>query len=377
MDPGERVTYAAGEPFRRAVNTAVAAHLRREGIATRGGGRLWAKATVMTGWMLASYAVLVWVPLNPAMAVLATVSLGLAGAGVGMSVKHDAVHQAFSRRRRVNSAVAHVATAYGLSAGWWRQKHNRFHHTYTNVAGLDDDLDVGSLARLSPDQPWHPWHRRQHLYLWALYPFLALGQFVGADLRYVLFGRIGSHQVAEPSVGRAVVLLIDKLKGLALLAGIALTAHPAPHVLAVFLGVYLVGGTMLALTFVIEHTVDTSTFPVVDPATGVVGAGWAEAQVRGSANLATDNRLLSWYVGSLNHHIEHHLFPRLPHVQLRRISPLVRDACRAHGLPYQEFPTLRAALVSHHRFLRDLGRVRSARTAAGSLVGGDAPVPAR
>jgi linoleoyl-CoA desaturase len=279
----------------------------------------------------------------------------LATAGLGMSVKHDAIHQSFSRRRWVNTAVAHVGTTYGLTAGWWRHKHNRFHHGYTNVAGLDSDIDLGSLARLSPEQVWAPWHRWQHVYLWTLYPFIVLSQLVGADMKYVVFGRIGPHRVAEPSIGRALILLVDKFKGLALLLGVALAFRPTVAVVAVFLTVYLVGGLALALTFVIEHTVDTSTFPIVDPRGGRVSVSWAEAQVRGSANLATHSRLITWYVGSLNHHIEHHLAPKLPHVQLRRIAPVVRAACEAHGVPYHEFPTVRAALAAHHRFLRNLG----------------------
>lgn len=353
---GRRVTYTTVEPFRRAMSSAVGAELRREGIAARGGFRLWAKAVIMIAWMFLSYAVLVWVPLSPIVAGLATVSLGLAGAGVGMSVKHDAVHQAFSRRPGVNAAIAQLGTAYGLSAGWWRQKHNRLHHGYTNVAGLDDDLDIGSLARLSLDQPWHRWHRWQHVYLWGLYPFLALGQFLGADLRYVLLGRIGPHQLTEPGLGRVALGLVDKFKGPVILLGLALTTHPVMPVLAVFLSVYLVAGMALALTFIVEHTVDATTVPDVDPRSGEIRVGRAEAQVVGSANLATHNRLLSWYVGSLNHHIEHHLFPQLPHVHLRRIAPVVRQVCADHGLAYHEFPTVRAALASHQRFLRTHGR---------------------
>jgi len=353
---GARVTYPQPDPFRRAVSAAVSEHLRAEGIVARGGVRLWVKAAAIAAWVAGSYVVLVWVPLHPVAAALATVSLGLAGAVVGMSVKHDAVHQAFSHRPGVNSAVAHVGSLYGLTVGWWREKHNRLHHGFTNVAGLDDDLDIGRLARLAPGQTWRPWHRGQHVYLWALYPFLALGQVVGADLQFVLFGRIGPHQVAEPGLARSAALLVEKLSGLALLIGLGLVWHPWPHVLAVLVGVYLVGGLALALTFVVEHTVDTSTFPVVDPVRGTVARSRSEATVRGSANLATHSRLLSWYVGSLNHHIEHHLFPTLPHVQLRRIAPVVRRACLDHGLPYQEFPTLRSALAAHHRFLRGLGR---------------------
>ena len=38
----------------------------------------------------------------------------------------------------------------GGSSYMWDWKHNSIHHTYTNITGQDDDIDLGFLARLRP-----------------------------------------------------------------------------------------------------------------------------------------------------------------------------------------------------------------------------------
>ena len=45
---------------------------------------------------------------------------------------------------------------------------------------------------------------------------------------------------------------------------------------------------------------------------------------------------MSWAMGGLNYQIEHHLFPRMPSVNLRRAQPIVRDFCAERGISYTE-----------------------------------------
>jgi len=50
-----------------------------------------------------------------------------------------------------------------------------------------------------------------------------------------------------------------------------------------------------------------------------------------------------WFHGGLQHHIEHHLFPRLPRHSLSKVRPYVRAFCEKHDLPYRTDPFLIAA----------------------------------
>src|SRR5439155_8092425 len=57
-------------------------------------------------------------------------------------------------------------------------------------------------------------------------------------------------------------------------------------------------------------------------------------------------RCLDFLFGGLNFHTAHHLFPGVPHDQLRR----ARDVLRTSGLPYHE-QTLSAAIAAVTRHL--------------------------
>ncbi|HHL32140.1 MAG TPA: hypothetical protein ENJ41_06100, partial [Oceanospirillales bacterium] len=64
---------------------------------------------------------------------------------------------------------------------------------------------------------------------------------------------------------------------------------------------------------------------------------WAEVQVRTSNNWYPNNWLLAFiefHYGYFNFHIEHHLFPTFKPILLKRISPIVRQVCKKHDIPY-------------------------------------------
>jgi linoleoyl-CoA desaturase len=61
-------------------------------------------------------------------------------------------------------------------------------------------------------------------------------------------------------------------------------------------------------------------------------------------------------LGGLNYQIEHHLFPKLPHTLYPAIAPIIERNCLRHGVRYTVQPSLRLAIRSHFRHLRELGR---------------------
>jgi hypothetical protein len=71
--------------------------------------------------------------------------------------------------------------------------------------------------------------------------------------------------------------------------------------------------------------------------------------------LARRSRLVTWLVGGLNFQTEHHLFPRISHVNYPVISTLVEQTCRDCEIRYTEFTSFRAGLASHFRWLRRMG----------------------
>ena len=99
---------------------------------------------------------------------MGVLSLGVAVAAVGFNIQHDAGHRAYASSRRGNRLIALSLDLMGGSSFLWNIKHNKLHHTYTNIQGHDDDIDLGMLGRLSPHQPRLWFHRYQNFYLWFL-----------------------------------------------------------------------------------------------------------------------------------------------------------------------------------------------------------------
>lgn len=71
------------------------------------------------------------------------------------------------------------------------------------------------------------------------------------------------------------------------------------------------------------------------------GNDWFEKQTGGTLDIACSS-WMDWFFGGLQFQLEHHLFPRLPRSQLRKISPLVIDLCKKHNLPYRSLSFIEA-----------------------------------
>ena len=115
-------------------------------------------------------------------------------------------------------------------------------------------------------------------------------------------------------------------------------------------------GVTIAVVFQLAHVVEHAEFEAagVDPVK--IENEWAIHQVKTTANFAFSNRIVTWFVGGLNYQIEHHLFPRISHIHYPAISEIVKKTCEQFDLYYNYFPTTRAAISSHVRFMHTMGQ---------------------
>jgi linoleoyl-CoA desaturase len=330
--------------------------------------RLQRKALVIGGWYIASYAALLVVGTWWA-GILACVSFAVSMAGVGFNIQHDANHNALfrtggsKRLSLANRAVGWSMYALGGSAAQWIKGHVNVHHSATNVVGVDDDIELAPFARLAPQQARRPWHRFQHLYLWALYCFTAVAIMVADVISAASQTITGDRNGKRPSVGDHAVLVLTKAAFLFAMVVVPLFFHPW---WIVALGISLtlaIAGLLLGVVFQLAHAVEQAEFRVSDERQ----AGcWHEWQVRSTVDFCHGRgpvaRLVTWYTGGLNYQTEHHLFPRVPHTAYPEIVTTVRAVCGEFGVPHRVQPTLRGALASHYRHLRHLGRAPSAAT---------------
>jgi linoleoyl-CoA desaturase len=128
------------------------------------------------------------------------------------------------------------------------------------------------------------------------------------------------------------------------------------QVLIAFVIIMLTMGSITAGVSVPSHLVEAADFPDPGGEPLLIENEWAIHQVRATVDYGSGSRLLNAYLGGTNYQIEHHLFPRMSHVNYPRIAPIVRETCEEFGITYNVEPTMRSALLGHARTLRELGR---------------------
>lgn len=244
----------------------------------------------------------------------------------------------------------------GGSSYCWARKHNTIHHSFANITGHDDDINLGFLGRLSPHQKRLKVHGFQHFYLWALYGFLPMKWQIFDDFRDLTRGRIGGHRMARPKGWDLVTFLGGKAFFFTLAMVIPLMLHPVWAVLLVYAAASFVQGVALSVVFQLAHCVEEASFPMPSPESGRMESAWAVHQVETTVDFARGSRLLSWLVGGLNFQIEHHLFPRICHIHYPAISSVVEQTCHDFGVRYVAHETLFGGIRSHYRLLREMGR---------------------
>ncbi len=318
---------------------------------------MFAKTGLILAWFAASYLLMVFVATELWQGLLLSVSLGLAMAGIGFSIQHDANHGGFSESNRTNRLFALTLDLLGGSSHYWTLKHNVVHHTYPNLAGLDDDIDLGPLARLAPLQRRRGWHRHQALYIWALYAMLAFKWHFFDDFRALVTGRIGVHRVPRLRTGSLVTIIAGKIVFFSWALALPLMLHPVGTVVLFFAITSMTLGFTLAVVFQLAHCVEEAGFPSAWRASGKLEVDWATHQMDSTVDFARNSRWLTWYVGGLNLQIEHHLFPRVCHVHYPRIARIVEKTCGEFGIRYRTNATLSGALRSHWRWLDRMGDV--------------------
>lgn len=282
--------------------------------------------------------------------------------GIGTSVMHDANHGTYSPKKNINSFIGYILEVIGGYTVNWKIQHNILHHTYTNISGLDDDINGTRLLRLSPQQPLYRIHRYQYLYAWCLYMIMTLYWMTAKDYIQVLGYKRHDLLVKQKISFRKAIFQITWYKmfyySYILVLPLLFSGQPWYFVLVGFLIMHFTAGLFLSCVFQPSHIMPSSAFQLPVTVNGVhhMKDSWAIHELANTTDFAPRNRFLTWFIGGLNFQIEHHLFTDICHVHYRKIAPIVKSVAGKFGLPYHVQPTFLKALKIHARMLRDLGR---------------------
>jgi linoleoyl-CoA desaturase len=347
--------FEAKDEFHRALRQRVDRYFADTGKRRRDCWQMYLKTAVIFSSFAASYLLLLFYAQSWWLVLLLSITLGLSMAGIGFNIQHDGGHQAYSSRPWVNRLMASTLDLLGGSSYFWARKHNKIHHSYSNIDGHDDDIDIGFFGRLAPYQRRLPFHRFQHFYLWILYGFLPMKWQLYDDFHDWTTGRVGGRRFARPRGWGLAQFITGRAVFFSLAFVVPMLLHPVWAVLLVYLAASMVQGVAMSVVFQMAHCVEIAAFPLPSADTSRMESTWAVHQVETTVDFARGNRVLSWFIGGLNFQIEHHLFPRICHIHYAAIAPMVEETCGEFGLTYLAHRTFREAIASHFRWLRRMG----------------------
>jgi len=356
-----RPKFGKNDGFQAELRKRVDAFIRSTGRRERDCPQMYLKTLVILSFFAATYFLLVFVAETWWQALPLSILLGLATAAIGFNIQHDGGHNAYSNRKWVNKIMAMTMDMIGASSYMWHWKHVVFHHTYTNITGHDTDIELGILGRLSPHQKRLYFHRWQHLYLWPLYGLIAIKWHLYDDFHDVILGRVGNQKIPRPRGWDLVVFLMGKVVFFSLAFGIPLLLHSWWVVLIFYTVTELTLGMVMSIVFQSAHCVEGATFVVPPTDTRKIENAWAVHQAQSTVDFAQKSRILTWLLGGLNFQIEHHLFPRICHINYPAMSLVIQETCQENGVKYQVHNSFTEALISHFRWLREMGQPIDAR----------------
>lgn len=319
-----------------------------------GNKRLYWKGGLQVASAVLLYTTLVF--LNPGLWIspVLCVILGVNLAVIGFNVMHEGGHKTFSRHAWINQASAHFLNVLGGTAYYWKIKHNVNHHTYTNIDGMDSDIDVKPFMRLHEAQPLHWYHRFQHIYWVLLYGISYLAWVFYEDFQKYFSGKVSAYSERKRLAFKEhLIFWFTKVTYICVYMLLPVLMLGWLQWLIGFLVITIICGLTTSVVFQLAHVVEGTKFHSPDTESK---PDWATQQVLSTANFGTSSRSLFWLLGGLNFQIEHHLFPRVSHIHYPRISALVRETCREYNIAYTEYRTMFSALVSHLVHLHRLGR---------------------
>lgn len=322
---------------------------------TTGNTSLFFKAVLLCLGYIGIYIQLVFFTPVAWIAIPECVLFGCLTAAVGFNVMHDGAHGSFSKSKIINKLAGFSLNFLGGSSIMWNMKHNIIHHTYTNIDGVDDDIEVRPWLRFAASQKKLKMHKFQHYYFWFFYALLHLMWMFVSDYKKYFSGKIGHVPLRKMTIKEHLSFWTAKIIYAFMFIILPIWMLGFMTWLFGFLIITLITGFVISIVFQLAHTVEHTSFPLPNE-TGKIENEWAIHQIATTSNFATKNKLLSWLVGGLNFQIEHHLFPKISHVHYPAISKIIKKTCTEFGLTYIEFPKMYHAIISHVAYLKRLGK---------------------
>lgn len=339
----------------------VDAYFKEKKISKNGNLNLYIKTVFMFTAYLVPYFLILFNVFESKLVWLGLAALmGLAMAGIGLCVMHDANHGSYSKNVTLNKILGYISlNMLGGHFMNWKIQHNMIHHTYTNVHGHDEDIAPPGFLRFEPHSKLKWVHKLQFVYAWFFYGLMTLMWSTTKDFRQLIrYQKKGFLKASNTSLKKELITVIASkilYYGYMFLPYLMVPEMSLLEWFTGFLVLHYIAGLVLAMIFQSAHVVEETEFPLPSDQ-GNLENHWAIHQMLTTMNFATNDPVFCWLVGGLNFQVEHHLFPTISHVHYPKISSIVEETAREFNIPYKTQRTFAGAIWSHEKMLWKFGR---------------------
>jgi linoleoyl-CoA desaturase len=343
--------------FFQSLKSAVDGYFKENDLRKTGNWRLYSKTIILIVASISLYLIATFNSLPVITTILIGGGLGFLLACIGFNIMHDANHGSYSSKNWVNNTLGLTLNACGGNSFIWKHKHNIIHHTYPNVDGIDDDIAKSPFIRMCSSQQWVPMHKIQHLYTPLLYAISSMIWILFQDFEKYFKQKVHNTELQKMKTADHVIFWISKLLYLFFYIALPIWLTGWQQWLAFFLSMHIGLGLTLAIVFQLAHVVEETKFTFAPlNETTVIENEWAIHQLKTTSNFSPNSKFITWFAGGLNYQVEHHLFPRISHIHYPVLSKIVKGKCEEFNVPYNCIPSFNAAIQSHFRFIKSLGK---------------------
>lgn len=344
------------QEFSKTVKKRVAEYFADNNLSENANAAMVTKTIILLCIYFGSYALIMSGPLSLGWMWALTFVMGAGMAGIGFSISHDALHGAYSSGKSLNYMLGLSFDLMGANGYIWKITHNIIHHTYTNIHGHDEDLEVAAFIRLSPHSEYKSIHRFQHVLAFFAYSFATFFWVFIKDYWYFIKSPLGPYENKKHPLSEWITLFVMKALYYTYIIILPLIYLDITFLqwLIGFLSLHLTAGFILGVIFQLAHVVEETMHPIPNEE-HMIDNHWAIHEMLTTNNFARDNKPLSWFIGGLNFQIEHHLFPKVCSIHYPAISRIVEKTAAEFNIPYNHHKTFRQAVASHYRTLKKFG----------------------
>ena len=255
--PGTGIKFSKSDraDFYSTIKKRVDAYFEETNQSRKANGVMIRKTTFILFFFVATYLLVISNIFSPAVMLMLAIAHGFFAALIGLNITHDAMHGAYSHKPKVNYRIGLFFNMIGANDYMWKISHNVLHHSFTNIADHDADIDQIPVLRMNTKQDLWWIHRFQHIYVFFFYCLTTIAWVFFRDFAEFFHPKVNGYKRTKTPVREFSRMVFFKVIYYSVFVALPfiLIDLPWQQILLGFLIMHFVEGMTLALVFQLAH----------------------------------------------------------------------------------------------------------------------------